>query len=149
MARIEATTHVEAPVQQVWDCLVDWERQAQWMVDAQRVEVVSEHREGVGVTLRCPTNILGAVIDDDLQVIEWSPPVVLGVRHLGRIIRGIAAFELSETPYGTRVVWWEEADVPLGGVGDAVAAILVVPWVTRTFRRSLARFKRVCEAAAV
>ena len=146
MARIEAVTHVEAPVARVWERLIDWERQSEWMVDARSVAVLSEAREGVGVELRCRTNILGFVVNDDLSVTEWTEPSVLGVRPLGLLVRGVGAFELSETPYGTRLEWWEEAEAPGGAVGDALAGVLIVPWVTRVFRRSLARFKRVCEA---
>ena len=146
MARIEAVTHVEAPVSRVWECLIDWERQADWMVDARSVTVLSESRTGVGVELRCRTNILGFVVNDDLSVTEWDEPSVLGVRHLGLLLRGVGAFELSETAYGTRLEWWEEAEAPGGVVGDALAGVFVVPWVNRVFRRSLARLKRVCEA---
>ena len=146
MARIEAVTHVEAPVPRVWERLVDWERQADWMVDARSVSVLSEAREGVGVELRCRTGILGVVVNDDLSVTEWQEPWVLGVRHLGLLVRGVGAFELAPTAYGTRLEWWEEAEAPGGVVGDALAGVLVVPWVTRVFRRSLARFKRVCES---
>ena len=145
MARIEAVTHVEAPVDRVWACLVDWELQPQWMVDVRSIAVTSAHREGVGVELRCQTNILGIVVRDDLVVTDWDEPATLGVRHLGPVLRGVGAFELTETPYGTRLNWWEEAEAPLGSIGDAVAGIVVVPWVARVFRRSLARFKRVCE----
>ena len=146
MARIEAVTHVEAPVDRVWSCLVDWELQPQWMVDVRSIAVTSSHREGVGVELRCRTNIIGVVVRDDLVVTDWTEPVTLGVRHLGPVLRGVGAFELSATPYGTRLTWWEEAQAPLGSVGDAVTGIVVVPWVSRVFRRSLARFKRLCEA---
>ena len=145
MARIEAVTHVEAPRRQVWDLLTAWERQPEWMVDARSVEVLSAVREGVGATIRCRTNILGVVVNDDLSVTEWQEESVLGMRHLGRLIRGVGAFELSDTAYGTRLLWWEEAEVPFGSVGDAVAGLLVVPWVHRVFRRSLAGFKKVCE----
>jgi uncharacterized membrane protein len=145
VARIEVMTHVEAPPERVWAVLTDWERQADWMVDASRVTVLSDKREGVGVALRCRTNILGATVDDDLEVTEWEEPAILGVRHLGRLIRGAGAFEIHATPHGSRVVWWEEAQAPFGAVGDAVAGLAVVPWATRVFRRSLARFKRLAE----
>ena len=145
MARIEVSTHVEAPPQRVWDVLVDWERQAEWMDDASRVEVCSPQREGTGVLLRCRTAILGVGVNDDLVVTEWSPAAVLGVRHLGRVIRGVAAFELTQTTFGTHVAWWEEVDVPLGGVGETLALPVVVPWVRRVFRRNLANLKRTCE----
>lgn len=147
VARIEATTHVEAPPQRVWDVLVDWERQADWMVDARSVTVLSPQREGRGVVVRCRTNIVGFVVNDDLEVTEWDEPAILGVRHRGPVLQGVGAFELTETPYGTRLLWWEEADAPLGAIGDAVAGLVLVPWVNRVFRRSIARLKRVCESA--
>ena len=145
MARIEAVTHVEAPRRAVWDLLVEWERQPEWMVDARSVEVLTAARTGVGVAIRCPTNIVGFVVRDELSVTEWEEGRLLGMRHTGRVIHGVGAFELSDTPYGTRLLWWEEAQVPLGAVGDALAGLLVVGWVERVFRRSLAGFKRVCE----
>jgi hypothetical protein len=148
VARIAVQTHIEAPVGRVWEQLVRWERQAEWMVDARSVQVLSSVREGVGVELNCRTDILGVAVDDGLTVTEWAPPYVLGVRHSGPLIRGAGAFELFETPYGTRLEWWEEAEAPGGAVGDALAGVVVVPWVSRVFRRSLARFKRLCEAAS-
>jgi hypothetical protein len=150
VARIEATTHVEAPPEAVWAALVDWENQPRWMVDARSAVVLSPQREGSGVVLRCRTDILGGiVVTDDLTVTDWDKPRMLGVRHLGALIRGVGTFELSSTPHGTCVVWWEEAAVPLGGVGDALATALAVPGLQRVFRRSLAALKRICESDSV
>lgn len=152
MARISATTHIEAPPERVWAVLTDWEGQVAWMVDAHAVEVVSATRAGVGTTVRCVTDLgLGRMvrITDELEVVDAQEPQSLVVRHLGPIIRGVGAFELTRTVHGTRLEWWEEAEAPLGPVGEAAAMVLVVPHVRRLFRRSLVRLKRVCEAAAV
>jgi uncharacterized membrane protein len=149
VARIEATTHIEAPVAQVWEVLLDWERQPDWMVDARSVEVTSEHREGPGVVLSCATDIAGFVVSDEMETTEWEDERVIGVRHTGWLIRGVGAFELEPTPSGTHFVWWEEVDPPLGAVGEMGATLLVVPIVRRVFRRSLANLKRVCESRAV
>lgn len=148
MARVEESVHVEADPQRVWDVLADWESQPLWMADAQSVTVLSAHREGSGVVLRCRTNILGGVVvTDDVATTEWEPPRVLGVHHLGPWYRGAGAFELEPTPHGTHVRWWEEVEAPLGRLGEAVATLLM-PWVARVFRRSLAELKGVCEAPA-
>lgn len=147
MPRIEVATHIEAPPKRVWSVLVDWERQPEWMEDAHSVRVRGEQREGVGVVLRCRTDILGVPVTDDLRVTEWSPGTVLGVAHLGRVIRGVAAFELTPTSAGTHVQWWEEVEVPLGSVGEVLVAPLVAGWVRRVFRRNLANLKRSCETA--
>ncbi|MGH3664517.1 MAG: SRPBCC family protein [Egibacteraceae bacterium] len=150
MALIDTTTHIEAPPERVWAVLADWEGQPTWMADARSVAVLSPHREGVGVVLRCRTGIVaGLAVTDDMTVTEWDPPRVMGVRHLGAVIRGVGAFELSPTPHGTRLRWWEEFTAPLGTVGEAVAQTVVVPLVERVFRRSLAGLKRVCEAASI
>ncbi|HVM13939.1 MAG TPA: SRPBCC family protein [Egibacteraceae bacterium] len=150
MARIEATTHIEADPARVWEVLVDWEGQARWMHDARSVEVLSLHREGVDVVVRCRTDIVGGiVVTDDMVTTEWEEPRIVAVRHLGWLIRGIGAFELSPTRNGTHFTWWEEIELPLGPFGEAIGTVAVVPAVRRVFRRSLAAFKRVCESTSV
>lgn len=149
MARIEATTHIEAPIERVWETLTDWEGQPRWMADARSVEVRTAHREGTGVVLRCATDIAGVVVDDDMEITEWEEPRLIGVRHLGNIIRGVGAFELEPTSHGTRLLWWEEYDAPLGGLGESLATLLVVPYVRRVFRASLAGLKRACQSDSV
>jgi uncharacterized protein YndB with AHSA1/START domain len=150
VARIEASTHIEAPVERVWAVLVDWEAQPSWMVDARSVEVTSEHRSGPGVVLRCRTDIAaGVVVTDEMETTEWVEQRVIGVRHTGWLVRGVGAFELEPTEAGVHFVWWEEVDAPLGPVGEAAATLLVVPQVRRVFRRSLANLKRVCEAVSI
>jgi uncharacterized protein YndB with AHSA1/START domain len=150
MARIEATTHIEAPPHRVWAVLTDWEAQPRWMRDARSVTVLSPHREGVDVTIRCMTDIAaGVVVTDDMVTTEWVEDEVLGVRHLGGLIRGVGAFELEPTRQGTRFVWWEEVDPPLGALGEAVTGAAIVPMVERVFRASLADLKRVCETESV
>ncbi len=150
MARIEASTHIEATPARVWEVLVDWEAQPAWMVDARSVEVTSDHRDGPGVVLRCRTDIAaGLVITDEMETTEWLDERVIGVRHTGWLLRGVGAFELQPTDAGVHFVWWEEVDAPLGPVGELGATLLVVPYVRRIFRRSLANLKRVCESESV
>lgn len=164
MARIEATTHIEADPARVWEVLVDWEGQARWMRDAHSVTVLSPQREGVGVIVRCRTNLLGGIrqaggaqprrrgglltVTDDMVTTEWEEPRVIGIRHLGWVIRGVGSFELAPTAHGTHFTWWEEVDPPLGFVGEAVTTVAAVPFVQRVFRSSLAALKRLCESTA-
>lgn len=150
MARIETMTHIEAEPARVWEVLADWERQPQWMQDARSVTVLSPHREGVDVVVRCRTDLLGGlVVTDDMVTTEWEQPRVIGVRHLGGLIRGVGAFELEASPYGTRFTWWEEIDPPFGALGESLTSVLLAPHVQRLFRTSLAALKRVCESTSV
>ena len=145
--RIDLHQDTSATIDVVWDVLTKWEEQPRWMLDAKEVHVTSEHREGVGVELRCPTNLLGFTVQDTMRVTRWEPPHVLEVVHTGRIITGIGAFELSERDGGTRIGWWEEVDPPLGALGEFGANLFVAPIVRRIFRRSLRNLARASEAA--
>lgn len=147
--RLEVSVTVDAPREVVWDVLTDWERQAEWMLDARSVEVVSPERTGEGVTIRVPTNLLGVVVLDVMRVTRWEAPSLLEVVHLGRVIRGSGAFVLEQAPGGGTVLrWWERIDPPLGAVGAWAARVVVVPIVERIFRRSLANLAALAEAAA-
>jgi carbon monoxide dehydrogenase subunit G len=147
--RVSVDTHIEASPERVWEVLVDWESQPRWMVDARAVEVVGDRREGVGTRLRCPTVLApGVVVADLLDVVEWDRPRTLGVRHAGPVICGVGAFELRPTGRGTHVVWWEEADPPMGWLG-ALGGALAEPVLRKRFRRSLAGLKRVAEQRSV
>lgn len=143
--RVEVAREVFAPPRMVWALLVDWERQAEWMVDARAVEVVSEVRKGIGVRLKVPTRVLGMTIEDVIVVTGWNEPRLLEVRHVGSLVSGQAAFRLTATGRGTRVTWWEEVEVPLGAVGELGAALVMRPYLTWLFRRSLDNFARLCE----
>ena len=147
--RLEVRRHAAAPRPVVWDVLTQWERQPEWMLDARAVEVLTPHREGLGVTIRCPTNLLGVVVDDVMRVTGWREQEELEVIHLGRVITGSGAFLLSDAPEGgTDISWWEQVDPPFGAVGEWGASRLVRPVLRSVFGRSLARLARLAEAEA-
>jgi len=148
--RLEVETVINAPRQHVWDVLTTWERQPEWMLDAKDVIVLTPQRTGAGVTLRCPTNLLGFTVNDVMRVTEWDEPKHLAVTHLGKIITGSGAFELTDpTADTTHVFWWEEIDPQLGVVGEYGARLLVLPIIRRIFTRSLKNFTALCETGAV
>ncbi len=143
--RVEVSRYVFAPATVVWEVLTDWERQPEWMVDAQTVEILGERRNGVGVRMRVPTRVFGVTVEDVLEVTDWREAERLEARHVGSVIEGVAAFELRSTHMGTRLTWWEEIDPPLGLLGELAATLLARPLVARVFARSLDGLKRRCE----
>lgn len=148
--RLEVEVTSAAPRPVVWQVLTDWERQPEWMVDAKQVHVLTPQREGVGVTLRCPTNLLGLTVQDVMRVTGWRDQERLEVAHLGRIIAGTAGFELSDGPgHTTRIRWWEQIDPPLGAVGEWGATTLVLPLLRRIFTRSLTGLAGLAEREAL
>jgi carbon monoxide dehydrogenase subunit G len=147
--RLELEQDTTAPREVVWDVLVDWEEQPRWMLDAKEVHVTSPHREGLGVELRCPTNLLGFTVQDTMRVTGWEDRRLLEVTHTGRIITGTGAFVLTSLDDGgTRITWWEEVDPPLGVVGEVGARVFALPIIRRIFRRSLRNLARRAEEVA-
>lgn len=147
--RLELTQDVAAPREVVWSVLTAWERQPEWMLDAKAVHVLTPERTGEGVTIRCPTNLLGVTVQDVMRVTGWEEPSYLEVTHLGRIITGFGAFELAEDgPDATVVTWWEEVDPPLGALGEWGASTLVLPVLRRIFGRSLRNLAQLAEEEA-
>jgi carbon monoxide dehydrogenase subunit G len=147
--RLELTQPIAAPREVVWSVLTTWERQPEWMLDAKAVHVLTPERTGVGVTIRCPTNLLGVTVQDVMRVTGWDEPSYLEVTHLGRIITGTGAFELAEDgPEATIVTWWEEVDPPLGVLGEWGASALVLPVLRRIFTRSLRNLAELAEREA-
>ena len=147
--RLEVEREMAAPRQVVWEVLTRWEEQPRWMLDAKAVEVLTPARSGVGVTVRCPTNLLGITVEDVMRVTRYDAPVALEVTHLGRVITGDGGFELEEVDaVSTRVQWWEEVDPPLGALGELGASRVVLPVLRRIFGHSLARLAALAEAEA-
>jgi carbon monoxide dehydrogenase subunit G len=125
-----------------WAVLVDWERQADWMLDADRVEVVSAAREGVGVRLVVKTRLFGVpAFTEPMETTGWDPPRRLEVRH-GSLVAGTGVWDLVPAESGTLFRWSEDIRLRLPLVGE-LAARLYRP-VMRTLmgraQRSLLRY---------
>ncbi|MEX0651468.1 MAG: hypothetical protein WD186_05515, partial [Actinomycetota bacterium] len=67
---IERVIALPVPIEEAWTALLDWERQADWMLDADSVTVVSDEREGVGVRLAVRTRLFGiAAFTEPMEVV--------------------------------------------------------------------------------
>jgi len=136
---VRVGTSLPCPPEEAWAILLAWERQADWMLDADRVEVVSQEREGVGVRLAVRTRILGLpAFTEAMEVIGWEPPRRLVLRH-GGLVAGEGTWTLTPEPAGTRFDWTEDIRLRVPVVGGA-AAWLYAPalrWLMRRGARGL------------
>ena len=104
-----------------WAVLVDWERQADWMLDADRVEVVSPSREGVGVRLAVRTRLFGVpAFIEPMEVAAWDPPRRLEIHH-GSVVAGTGVWELVAVQGGTRFRWSEDIRLHVPVAGELAA----------------------------
>jgi len=110
------TTPAEA-----WSVLMDWERQADWMLDADSVTVVSDLREGVGVRLAVRTRLFGIpAFVEPMEVTAWDPPRRLEIRH-GSLVSGVGTWTLAPVDGGTAFTWREDIELAVPIAGDLAA----------------------------
>lgn len=114
---ISRSVELSCPVEAAWATLTDWERQAEWMRDADRVEVVSAHRAGVGVRLAVRTRLFGIpAFTEPMEVTGWEPPHRLTIAH-GGPVAGDGEWLLEPMGASSRFTWIERVrlDVPIIG----------------------------------
>lgn len=138
----ELTVHVDvpAPPEQAWAAMTDWARQREWMLGTS-VQPTAGTGQAVGDQLRAVTGVGRVGLVDRMRITRWDPPRVCEVLHQGRIVRGPGTFAVEPRGTGSRVVWSEDLDLPLGAVGR-LGWPLVRPFARWGLQRSLHRFAR-------
>jgi hypothetical protein len=138
-------------VERAWALLLEWERQAEWMRDADRVEVLTPHREGTGVVIGVKTRVLQVpLFTERLEVVAWEPPRRLRLAH-GGFVRGIGEWRLTPVARGdergTRFTWEERLSlgVPIAG---QLALLAYRPFMRILMRGSMDNLRRLVEASA-
>ena len=142
MAELVVTQVVEAPAQQVWDLLTDWDLHDRWMLFTR-----AEGGRAEGETISAFTGMGPVGFLDTMTITVWEPPQRAVVRHTGRVVRGSGAFEVEALGAGrSRVVWSEWIELPLGLLGR-LGWPLVRPVLRRLVQVSLRRLARQVEGA--
>jgi carbon monoxide dehydrogenase subunit G len=141
VAELVVTADVDAPAQDVWDLLTDWDLHDRWMLLTSATGGRAE-----GARIEAFTGLGRVGLRDPMTIVVWEPPQRCVVRHTGRVVRGSGAFEVRELgPSRSRIVWSEWLDLPLGRVGRA-GWLLVRPLARLGVALSLRRLARLVEA---
>jgi len=139
VAELVAAVDVDAPPERVWERVVAWERQQEWM-PATRVRATAGGGRGIGGGIEARTGLGPVGFMDEMVITQWEPPRRCEVRHTGRVMRGAGAFEVFALPGGrSRFVWSEWVEPPLGLLGQ-LGWVLLRPLLRRGLRRSLRTF---------
>lgn len=139
MARaIDASVHIPAPIDAVWEDLARIESHPEWMIDAVGIEFLTEQHHGVGTRIRVPTRIGPLATVDYMTFTTWEPPHRMVIAHEGKFT-GTGELALQSTTGGTALTWHEEIRFPAvfgGRAGEWIAA----PILRRIWRANLNRF---------
>ncbi|MFZ9629824.1 MAG: SRPBCC family protein [Ilumatobacteraceae bacterium] len=128
--RIVVGTEIDASPAQVWHVVEPVERHVDWMHDAVAIRFTGEQTRGVGTQFLCDTKVGPITLVDRMEITEWEPAAVMGVRHTG-IVTGSGRFTLEALDDGrrTRFTWDETLVFPwwMGGpLGALVGGRLVL-----------------------
>jgi hypothetical protein len=139
--RVEASTDLPVPPESAWAFLTRWEDQARWMRDADRVDVLTPQREGLGVRLAVRTRVFGVpAFTEELEVTAWDAPRRLEIAHRSVIHgRGIWTFEGDAT--GTTFTWVEDLSLPIPVLGE-LALLVYRPFLRMLMRGALRGLRR-------
>lgn len=139
MIEIRTTIVVEAPLETVWADLADIGSHIEWMVDAVGIRFTSSGDLGVGSTFDVATRLGPIRLNDPLEITEWQPGRVLGVRHRGAVT-GAGRFTVEPVSESrTRVSRDEHLRFPWW-MGGAAGEIVATPILRALFRANLRAF---------
>lgn len=132
---------IKSDLNQVWNRLIDWKSQGEWMALTKVWSSVDESGiSGVGTEIQAFTGVGRFGILDKMVVTEWQPPQFCAVDHYGRWIKGIGEFKLTQLPDNTvRFDWYEEIKAPkLVLLAIKPGILIAVTYSLRKFASSFA-----------
>jgi uncharacterized protein YndB with AHSA1/START domain len=139
---------INAPIDVVFDVLLDAEQYPRWVVGAKRIRDVDDTWPAPGSAFHHAVGAGPAEVRDKTKVVEIEPPTRLMLEARFRP-PGVACVELELEPLGpdrTRVIMLEHGlEVP-GPIPSRVAQLLADPLVTVRNWLSLRRLKQLAEA---
>jgi uncharacterized membrane protein len=144
VAGITVSTLIEAPPAEVWADIADLASHVEWMADAEAIRFTTNQRSGVGASFDCDTRVGWLRLTDRMEITEWIPEWVIGVRHVG-VITGSGRLTLAPAPGdATDFTWTETLTFPIW-LGGRLGAVLggAVLWLI--WSRNLAALKRRIE----
>lgn len=137
---LQLTVDVPAEPQVVFDAMTDWEHQHEWMLGT-KVRADASGADSVGGRIAAFTGVGPLGFWDTMTITRWDAPRVVEVDHTGKVVRGLGEFRVEPWGSGSRFVWREEVEPPLGRLG-AVGWYLVKPLLAAGVAYSLRRFAR-------
>lgn len=154
--KLALTIEINQPIKVVWQYLVDWRAQSDWMLQTKVWSELDQDRtikNGKGVLIFAFTGLFPKLypkvklgILDTMEVTDWHPPYRCDVVHIGRIIRGTGSFELvskTKSKKGGTIFYWSEVII-----APAIFIAILKPFILLGVRISLRRFARLVERSA-
>lgn len=147
MSTVHVQIDIAAPMQTVWDTVMDPDRLADWVTIHRSVKVKSRDPQEPGARMDQVLHILGVSFK-----VHWTLETVASPRHAewhGRgpaLSRAMISYTLSAIPGGaTRFDYVNEFHPPGGQLGSVASRVLIGHVPEREAHDSLVRLKTLLE----
>jgi len=143
---VAETIGIEAPIEAVWDLVMDPERLGEWVTIHESVSDVPEGELRKGSRFRQALRLKGVPLEVRWEVTECERPH--RARWRGEAAAGSKAriaYDLTATGSGTRFDYENEFVLPAGKVGKLAGRAFNAISGEREAKRTLARLKELLE----
>jgi hypothetical protein len=142
--RVLVSHVIDVPADIVWADVSNMKSHAEWMADAEGIDVVSTMQRGVGTVLKVPTRIGPFRTVDWIIVTDWIEGRSIRVVHVG-LVSGEGEFRIEPNGDATLFLWDEDLTLPLlfgGRIGEVIARPIIAGIWRGNLRRLAERFSR-------
>ena len=146
MLKIETSTVINRPVEEVFAVVSNPDNYVKWSPGLVEVKRISEGPVGVGTTWRLVRQVLGQRLEGDLEITEYEPNRNFTLDSKSRPFPGKARWTCDAIEGGTRVSVVVQAEP--GGFFK-LAEPLLRSFTKRTMETELANLKDLMEAHAL
>ena len=143
---VAQTIEIEAPIERVWDLVMDPHRLGEWVSIHDSVDDVPEGPLEQGSRFRQKMKLKGVPLKVSWEVVECEAP--RRARWSGEAAAGAKAsivYDLSETDGVTTFDYQNEFDLPAGKAGKLAGRAFNAMSGDREAQKSLAKLKKLLE----
>jgi uncharacterized protein YndB with AHSA1/START domain len=146
MSEFHVKIDIEAPVEQVWDMIMDPHRFEEWVTIHRSVDNVSASPAKRGATMDQGMHIRGVTFHVHWTLVSVDAPNHAEWDGLGPAhSRARILYELSDRGGSTSFEYTNEFTVPGGRLGTVASRVIVGAASEREAQKSLSRLKKVLE----
>jgi uncharacterized protein YndB with AHSA1/START domain len=143
---VKQSIEIDAPIERVWDLVMDPERLGDWVSIHEDVSDVPEGDLREGSTFRQRMKLKGVPLKVSWEVVECDAPT--RARWQGEAAAGAKArivYDLRESDGGTIFDYENEFELPAGKVGKLAGRAFNAMSGDREAKKSLAKLKEMLE----
>jgi len=136
---LSLSVEVKASQQKVFDKIVDWESQGQWMLGT-KVSGTKNNGQGLGGEINAWTGFWKIGFNDPMVITQWIEPKIVDVKHIGRVVKGTGSMVVEKVDENnSRFIWSESINLPFGFIGK-IGWTIIKPFFVSGIKFSLNKF---------